>query len=287
MFDKHNVLFVTLDACRFDTTQIAHTPFFDSLGGFRMARTHGDYTFPAHMSFFMGYLPSSVSGHSFEPYYNSDVKQLWRLSSGRQRPTETCGIVLNGMNILDGYRNLGHYVIGSGGVRWFRHQALTGLFDDFRFYGKTDLNSVFQFRHEDEFPLSHQAELINMIEDKKYFMFLNCPETHVPYDIGTGALVRGLEPLIDECKSIWGFKFSKEQLLDVGYSDLRIMHNAQVAALEAVDGKLKSLVDALPTPLLLVITADHGECFGEDGHWGHGYPHKTVMEVPLLVATIA
>lgn len=285
MINGYNVLFVTLDACRFDTTQLAHTPFFDSLGGFKLALTHGDYTFPAHMSFFMGYLPY-VSSYPFEPYYNSGVKQLWRLASGRSRSPETCGIVLSGVNILDGYRNLGYYVIGSGGVRWFRHQALTSLFDDFLFYGETDLNSVFKFRKKREFPLSHQDELVNKIKDKNYFMFLNCPETHVPYDIGTGPLIAGLEPVIEECKPIWGFKFSKEKSLDISYSDLKIMHNAQVAALESVDGKLKSLVDTLPTPLLLVITADHGECFGEEGHWGHGYPHKKVMDVPLLITTI-
>jgi glucan phosphoethanolaminetransferase (alkaline phosphatase superfamily) len=32
-----------------------------------------------------------------------------------------------------------------------------------------------------------------------------------------------------------------------------------------------------------VVTADHGECLGEQGLYGHAFHHEKVMEVPLLI----
>ena len=49
-------------------------------------------------------------------------------------------------------------------------------------------------------------------------------------------------------------------------------------------------VDALLAPLLedffgatVVLTADHGDCWGEDGLWEHGISHRRTLEVPLLM----
>ena len=46
-------------------------------------------------------------------------------------------------------------------------------------------------------------------------------------------------------------------------------------------------VDALLLPLLegfrgatIVLTADHGDCWGEDGLWEHGISHRRTLEVP-------
>jgi len=37
---------------------------------------------------------------------------------------------------------------------------------------------------------------------------------------------------------------------------------------------------------IVVICADHGECFGEDGLHGHGFYHLKVIEVPLGIFPI-
>lgn len=36
-------------------------------------------------------------------------------------------------------------------------------------------------------------------------------------------------------------------------------------------------------PTTVVVTADHGECLGEEGLYGHAFHHEKVMEVPLLI----
>ena len=99
--DKYNVLFVTLDCCRYDTLKQAKTPFLESLGAIRKAKTHGTYTLPAHLSFFMGYLPI-VDHLPFEPYYSNEIRQLWRLQGSRLRELDTIGIILEGKNIKRG-----------------------------------------------------------------------------------------------------------------------------------------------------------------------------------------
>ena len=55
----------------------------------------------------------------------------------------------------------------------------------------------------------------------------------------------------------------------------------QVEAIEYLDGQLGALFRALPDNTVVVVCGDHGECFGEDGYWGHGVHHAKVYEVPL------
>lgn len=75
--------------------------------------------------------------------------------------------------------------------------------------------------------------------------------------------------------------------VDVSQKELQKLHSAQIKALESIDEKIKKLVQFLPAPLLIIITADHGECFGEGMNWGHGYPLAKVMEVPILISTLS
>jgi hypothetical protein len=57
-------------------------------------------------------------------------------------------------------------------------------------------------------------------------------------------------------------------------------------AVRYVDAQVKRLVQALEgrrRPLLIVVTADHGEGLGEGGRWGHGKDlSQEVLGVPLL-----
>jgi hypothetical protein len=37
----------------------------------------------------------------------------------------------------------------------------------------------------------------------------------------------------------------------------------------------------------VIICADHGDCWGEDGLWEHGVSHEKTLEVPLLFRLVA
>ena len=57
----------------------------------------------------------------------------------------------------------------------------------------------------------------------------------------------------------------------------------QRMAAEFLDGRLPGLFSSIPVNTLVVLCGDHGECFGEDGYWGHGVNHPKVLEVPLAI----
>ena len=60
----------------------------------------------------------------------------------------------------------------------------------------------------------------------------------------------------------------------------------QVAATAFLDKAICRLLSQVPENTIVVICADHGECFGEDGFWGHGFNHPKVLEVPLLICRL-
>ena len=60
----------------------------------------------------------------------------------------------------------------------------------------------------------------------------------------------------------------------------------QVRSASYLDARTGELIDVFVRrgrPTTVVVCADHGECFGEDGLSGHGFYHPSVMTVPLLV----
>src|SRR5581483_1483251 len=106
------------------------------------------------------------------------------------------------------------------------------------------------------------------------------------YDFGEGIYSDELAAIMQRSKRIWGCKRLNLQQTDITKNDLEKLHPLQIRALESIDSKVQKLVEKLPKPLQIVISGDHGECFGEGNNWGHGYPHPKVMEVPLLFARV-
>jgi len=55
----------------------------------------------------------------------------------------------------------------------------------------------------------------------------------------------------------------------------------QVACVEWCDKALEPLLARFANDTV-IICADHGDCWGEDGLWEHGVSHEKTLEVPLL-----
>lgn len=283
-----NVLFVTLDSCRYDTTQMASLKTMTALGPIKKATTDATYTFPAHMSYFVGYLPSVYGGEE-SAYYSREIKQLWRLNTARYKDPKTVGILLQGDTILSGYRKLGYKIVGGGGAGWFNSTILTSLFDEFHFTGPFNHNNIWTTRHEEEFVSTHIDTIIKSVEQSdKWFVFLNCVETHAPYDTGNG-ISNELKDIFNKYKAAWGGRLHTAKKIGINYDVLREVHLQQAKALEVVDHRLGKLIEQLPKnrPVLVVICGDHGEGFGEDYVWGHGIAVDKVLEVPLVIGIVS
>ena len=117
--------------------------------------------------------------------------------------------------------------------------------------------------------------------DRPYFAFINFGETHSPFhhaDMNTGGAIEE--------------RFSHARLFnqaglkrdDWTFDTENFERHKQCAGfLDARMGELLSFIRERGRPTTVVLCADHGECFGESGLYGHGFYHEKIMEVPLMI----
>nr|WP_271488476.1 hypothetical protein [Synechococcus sp. AH-779-G23] len=210
----------------------------------------------------MGFTPGVLG--SSQPWLNPKAGKLFRMafagSSGRD---DEC-FRLQGANLVEGFRRQGYFTLGSGAVDWFDPSTETGAvlsapFERFYFAGNT-------------WSLLAQLDWIDiqfqdLAEDQSVFCFLNIGETHVPYWHEGADWDRWPSPCIpfggEQCS------FSKSS-------------HRQRACLAWVDQQLAPLLQRFSGSTIL-ICADHGDCWGEDGLWEHGISHPATLTVPFLL----
>ena len=252
-FSRETIVIVTLDSLRFDVAEQAETPNIRRLfrisaaDGWIKVGSHGTYTLPSHISMFhAGIFPCDNRPDVPGPYNREKEKlfkaQLaWERTTGARFPTPAAP------NIVRGFERLGYRTIGVGGVNWFNDRFITSDIwkkQYFReFYWQENFSETCSSSFENQIGRIRELRLDR--EKRPVFLFLNVASTHTPY---------------------MGFEKSPE---------------GQKKALEYVDGHLPELLDALPGRFLLLLLSDHGECFGEDGLWGHSFYHPSIMDVPF------
>ncbi len=263
MADPVNQIFLVLDSLRWDTFNQTRPASLANLGEWKKAYAPGTYTFPSHMSFFVGRLPHTLDG---SPYYDSLAthdfpaggrgrcsEQLWRLVNLEAPKAATHAVVDE--NIVKGFAERGYRTIGTGAVNWFNPELPAGrylseMFSEYRWFGS-------QNHAEDQ--IAWCLERIR-VSSEPYFLFINFGETHHRYRF------KGCE--------WWDDKSDP-------YGDAQLCAARQQAALVYLASKIRDLL-AECQDYDLVICADHGDAWGEAGLWGHGFFHPTVIEVPLL-----
>jgi membrane-anchored protein YejM (alkaline phosphatase superfamily) len=254
---EQSVLFITLDSCRYDTFVSTPVPNLKAVGKLYRAMAPGNFTYGSHAAMFVGFTPGVAN--KFEPYVNSKYGKIFRILSGGL-PGKAEHFVLTGRNIIDGFKRLGYLTIGSGAVGWFDPNTETGqsLIQDFDAF----------FYPSNTFSLARQiqwiSEYLNNLS-QPVFVFLNVGETHVPY------YYEGASWSIEDNPCI---PFSSNNRRDECIK-------RQKMCLQYVDQLLQPLLNAFQNSNILVC-ADHGDCWGEDGLWEHGFYHEKVLEVPLI-----
>ncbi len=252
--ETHNVLLVTLDSLRFDVAMAADTPqlyqWFHRYGTHRrwvLTYAPATYTLPSHASMF---IPGIFpENRELSGYYNRYSQSMIRTRSVEARGARE-GVNFNAPSIVQGFHQQGFRTLGVGGVGWFNTATATA-------HHLTDLFAefVFEDRFDEDHPdaFAHQVARIQaLMDDRPTFLFVNVASTHWPY-----------------CR------FSPD-------------FDGQRAALEYVDQHISALLQAAqgPRELFAIVCSDHGEVFGLGGR-GHGFYHKKVMEVPMMVLDTA
>ena len=257
-----NFLLLTYDSCRHDVLVDARTPVLDSYSDIVPAQAPANFTFASHQAFFVGILPNADADL---PYYNRFRKQLLGLLEVGEGAVTKDALqqVSSSWNLVSGLRDSGYQTVGAGAMNWFRQESLTARFESFRFTGRD---------------AEAQIDFVRGALDpgRPFFGFINFGETHAPYTF------RGRrEPCPVDVRARRMTWPPQAEAGPTGRDNPA--YGWQVAAAEFLDGLLPRLFDGLPGDTVVVLTADHGECFGEDGYWGHGVNHEKVLEVPLAI----
>ena len=265
--NAEDVLWITLDSCRFDTfdavSRRGELPVMSGVAPLHKATSPSHFTYGSHAAFWMGFTPGVVG--SSEPWLNPKAGKLFRMAfSGHRGRDGQESFRLEGENIIDGFRRNGYFTVGTGAVDWFDSSTPTGAvlgapFQHFYFSGNT-WSLASQLAWID-------ARLAEAPPDKPRFVFLNVGETHVPYWFEGAPWLRWPSP----CVPFGGTACSAKE-----------SSRRQQACLAWVDQQLAPLINRFSAGTVL-ICADHGDCWGEDGLWEHGISHPATLTVPLLI----
>ena len=126
--------------------------------------------------------------------------------------------------------------------------------------------------------------------DRPSFHFLNLGETHYPYMLsreeapvlhGVHGVFKHLDDLVGGGEGDQTDRFFDRQRMEA-------LRAQQVKAARHVDELMGELFAKLPRDTHVIVTADHGELFGEEGYFGHGpVCHPKVFEVPFVEGRVA
>jgi len=251
---KHHIVFLTLDALRYDVAQSAWRrgllPNFASLlpaSGWERRHTPGNFTFPAHQAFFSGFLPTPVAPGRHP--------RLFATRFEGSLTTVKNTYVFEQADIVSGLTACGYHTVCIGGVGFFnRKTALSRVLPDMfaESHWQESFGVTAPASTQNQFRFA--AQRIHALAAKQLlFLFINVSAVHQPnYFYLPDCVSDGLD--------------------------------SHQAALQYIDSQLPILRDALACygPYFSIICSDHGTAYGEQGFWGHRHNHEVVMHVPYI-----
>jgi hypothetical protein len=279
---KNNLLFIVFDSCRFDSFVNARTPNISRLGEVEKRYSYASWTFPSHHVYMMGVSPhKSPKGVFASEVYKQDF-----LNWGER------------LNIPD--ISFKKFVPRLSLPAFLKENGYTtnALVSMPVLNQTTSLNT-----HFDRYQLmkSHHdfdAIIDNLIfeEDKPSFYLLNIGETHYPYSLpgentdhlprisGVHGVFKHMDDMLIKDAEV-GEKEDGDKFFNM--DQLMVLKEKQRTNVEYLDRLFEKLYEKVPTHTHIIVTADHGECFGEDGYFGHGpVMHDKVFEVFFLEGRI-
>jgi len=252
LIGTHDVALVTLDSLRLDVARSAlaagETPHLAALlppSGWEERHTPGSFTYAAHHAFLSGFLPT--------PARPGRHPRLFAAEFAGSDSTAPQTFVFAEATLPEALAACGYHTVCVGGVGFFNGQTALGsvlpnLFAEAHWTPALGVKNPDSAARQMEVAA---AALKALPAEQRAFLLLNVAATHTP----THFYLPGAR---------------------------RDSVQTQRAALGSVDAALPTLLRALRRPTLLIVCADHGTCFGDDGYWGHRIAHPAVWTVPYL-----
>jgi hypothetical protein len=253
----HDIALVTLDTLRFDVAAeeaaAGRTPHLTLVlpgGAWEERHTPASFNYAAHHAFFAGFLPTPTAPGRHD-----------RLFAAGFPGSETSGPgtwTFDEPDVVTALAATGYHTLCLGGVGFFNRRSalgsvLPGLFAEDHWrpeFGVTEPDSL---RHQLD-----QLEVSGAAAGGPLFTFLNVSALHQP----------------------------NRHYLPGAREDSRASH---AAALRYVDGfmpRLFGLLAGRGRPCFVIMCADHGTAYGDDGLHGHRIGHPVVWTVPYAQFTL-
>ncbi len=297
-----NIIFIVLDTVRRASLSMygyprPTSPEMERWAGrgvrFEHAMATASWTLPSHASMFTGKFPSQMSAGWLTPLDTRDPVLAERL---RDSGYLTAGFVANllycnrsfglarGFVHYEDYRiSPGEFLINSSIGRALSENRLlrriTGWYDIAGRKPGEDITSRFLDWQ------SHQT-------DRPYFAFLNYFDAHQPY-FPPAALANQFGPTAGRNYDLLELRPYMGKIDDPAEhltpAQVQAEQNAYDATLAYLDREMDRLLTTLEkqgtlSNTIVVITADHGEQFGEHGLFDHGNSlYRFATEVPLMI----
>ena len=274
--DKHFII-VILDSCRYDSFMAADPKVLQKLGKVEKRFTYASWTAPSHYNLLTGLLPHSSPSHVYaSEYYKEDFFNYnSRLGAkGIEFAKMVPALWLPGLlrNTL-GYRT-------NARVSLPVLNPKTGINRDFDSFQLMD-------SHND---MRSMLPTMQFGSDRPSFYMLNVGETHYPYAkpdedssmwpriSGVNGVFKKLDTQVDEQGQL-----VKDDTQFFDQDKLDQLRERQIDTVRYIDTVFEELFDMVPKDTHIIVTADHGELFGEMGYFGHGpIMHEKCFEVPYL-----
>lgn len=270
------IVLISLDTLRADHTSLygyhlETTPTLEALARgatvYERAQASSPWTLPSHASMFTGLYPREHGARNYRP------EELEPDGSPKPRPLGSRPVTLAEVLGAAGYRT--GAVVANEAYLAPRFGVARG-FDDYEVVsGTCDVVN------------ERALDWIDSCGDRRFFLFLNYMDTHLPYNSGRRAdgrrtprsmrLMQALKPIVLAGRSGDGGAMLRALVKD--YDD----------AVRRLDAGLGELFAALSRRglwdgALVVVTSDHGEFLGEHDLVEHGKDvYQGVAHVPLLV----
>ena len=268
----NHLVFIVMDSCRYDSYERAHTPNMDRIGVGERRYSFASWTSPSHYTFLMGQTPHTSPRRVFASEVYKEEFKKWMDRLGM--PSLSFKTFVPHLSLPKVLKDLGYRTTARVSMPVLNGLAgLNRSFDDYRL-------------------MEDHNDFAGMIAEMEFgrhptFHFLNLGETHYPYMLRDAELpkISGLHGVfkgMDDALARSG-ETVEEETRFFSKAVMQDLHAQQVKCVEHVDGLLGELFLKCPDNTYFIVTADHGELFGEDDYFGHGpVMHEKCFEVPYL-----
>jgi arylsulfatase A-like enzyme len=292
---------------------------------FEHAVANAPWTYPSHASILTGLLPSEHGMNTRNQFLvweqESGFSQISRIAAGRG-PKSTPSLGERWLPALlahAGYETVlasnnpwvGRLTQMDHGFRWVRDTTSVRLpARQSLFKGQPKLRSVARCAHYAERALRGRGDLlgekiVQRLEewsgrrdaDRPFFLFVNLIEAHAPYvtphaagaaghvGVGPTAAFRGMM-LLEPRRSIrYNLAGDATDGLSRVVAYLRELHRRSAGYLDGLVEAIRDVAARQAGGLLMCVTSDHGESFGDHGFIAHGFSmFEPGLHVPLVLS---